>query len=202
MIKDIYDYAIENGLITADTDGTIHKRYADGEIRAAKQTNKQNGYKAVSVRIDGKSHSLVAHRFVAKTYIPNPEDKPQVNHIDGNKGNNRVENLEWVTAQENAIHAYEVLVPKCLYCGKNTKASGAVCPACRYKNAKLESGPRVIVEPELKNMELDELTERDRTIVTLRLSEKSCREIGDSIGVSRQRAHQLIKRIIKKGLTA
>ena len=202
MIKDIYDYAVESGAIAADKDGTIYKIYADGEIRAVKHMDRPNSYKFVSVVINGEYKHLVAHRLVAKTYIPNPENKPQVNHIDGNKCNNRVENLEWVTAKENVIHAYEVLAPKCLYCGKNTKASGAVCPVCRYKNAKLESEPRVIVEPELKNMELDGLSERDRKIVILRVSEKSCQEIGDSIGVSRQRAHQLIKRIIKKGLTA
>ena len=200
MIKDIYDYAVESGAIAADTDGTIYKIYADGEIRAVKHMDRPNSYKFVSVVINGEYKHLVAHRLVAKTYIPNPENKPQVNHIDGNKCNNRVENLEWVTAKENAIHAYEVLAPKCPYCGKTVRRGGA-CYDCWKKYLKPEPEPRIIVEPELKNMEIDGLPERDRKIVILRLSEKSCQEIGDSIGVSRQRAHQLIKRILKKGLT-
>ena len=57
---------------------------------------------------DGKKKALV-HRLVAKSFIPNPASKPQVNHKDGNKHNNHYLNLEWVTASENGLHAYREL---------------------------------------------------------------------------------------------
>lgn len=68
-----------------------------------------NGYHTMCLKPNGrkgKCECIRIHILVAKAFIPNPDNKPQVNHIDGNKNNNRADNLEWCTNQENMIHAY------------------------------------------------------------------------------------------------
>ena len=64
-----------------------------------------DGYITVSLKYENKWHILSLHRLVAIAFIPNPLNKPEVNHIDGNKTHNNANNLEWVTHQENMIHA-------------------------------------------------------------------------------------------------
>lgn len=67
----------------------------------------KGGYWSVSFCVDLKRRIFDVHRIVAKLFVPNPDNKPFVNHKDGNKLNNRANNLEWCTQQENIIHAYE-----------------------------------------------------------------------------------------------
>jgi DNA-binding CsgD family transcriptional regulator len=80
------------------------------EIKKRK-TKKDDWYLWVRIYLPNKSkkESINAkiHRLVAEAFIPNPDNKPMVNHIDGDKTNNCVENLEWVTASENAQHSHD-----------------------------------------------------------------------------------------------
>lgn len=73
-----------------------------------KETN-DRGYKIVTLTNNYKSYRTGCHRLVAKAFIENPENKPCVNHKNGIKDDNRIENLEWVTYSENEIHSIRVL---------------------------------------------------------------------------------------------
>lgn len=76
-----------------------------GKILAQPLTS--HGYPCVTIKLlDGTQKVMCVHKLIALTFIENPDNKPQINHIDGNKLNNAVSNLEWCTAQENIKHAY------------------------------------------------------------------------------------------------
>lgn len=72
-----------------------------------------NGYCRFSIRINGKKKTIKVHRLVAKYFIKNIDNKKEINHIDGNKSNNNVNNLEWCTREENEQHKRKIL-KKCV----------------------------------------------------------------------------------------
>jgi hypothetical protein len=84
-----------------------------------KPSLKQNGYLQVGLRMHSKRKWIGVHRLVAIHFIENPNNKPQVNHIDGNKQNNTINNLEWVTAKENQNHATKLGLRKNIPKGEN-----------------------------------------------------------------------------------
>ena len=81
------------------------KQYVEPK-ELSKHISSTNGYVYVLLCGKGKCKNVRLHKLVAEAFIPNPENKPQVNHKDGNKQNNKVDNLEWCTCKENIRHAY------------------------------------------------------------------------------------------------
>lgn len=86
-------------------DSLGRRRFRKGEI--LKPDINACGYYRVTLAKDGKRKQRNLHRLIAEHFIPNPNNLPQINHKDGNKLNNDISNLEWVTVAENVIHAYE-----------------------------------------------------------------------------------------------
>lgn len=92
----------ENYAITED--GEVFS-FNNHKFKTLKES--RGGYLRVFLSKNSKKKAFLVHRLVAKAYIPNPEGKPQVNHKDGNKKNNHISNLEWVTVEENLHHALD-----------------------------------------------------------------------------------------------
>ena len=93
------------GLLEVSSEGRVRSNMRDGRI--LKPSMDAKGYLRLHVTIKRKRYAFKVHRMVAEAFIFNPDNKPQVNHIDGNKTNNAVSNLEWVTNKDNVRHAWK-----------------------------------------------------------------------------------------------
>lgn len=131
--KDIFGY---EGYYQVSNTGKV-KNVNTNHIKHSTLAN--TGYLVITLYKDNKGKTLTIHRLVAQAFIPNPDNKPQVNHIDGNKTNNNITNLEWVTAKENIRHIIGLgFKPVCNTRGKFGKDNKRSTKIGQYsKNGKL-----------------------------------------------------------------
>lgn len=101
---DVKDF---EGLYAITKDGRIwsYPKRGNPKGRFIKGITTAYGYEQIGLRKEGKTYIKKVHRLVASAFLDNTSDKPHINHIDGNKINNNVDNLEWCTISENNTHA-------------------------------------------------------------------------------------------------
>lgn len=100
-MKQTAEYIVPH--MTLYIDGSLYNHKTN---KFKKWTKDTNGYMKTQIWVGGKPKNVHQHRLLAQEFINNPKNKKQVNHINGIKHDNRIENLEWVTQSENALHSF------------------------------------------------------------------------------------------------
>lgn len=192
--------------------------FANGEILRIKgklfykcskvSTSRGGRYKCITYVEDGKQVQEYVHRIMAEAFIPNPDEKEQVNHIDNNGHNNDLENLEWVTDKENKAHAREVLgnysmknAKMCIFCeSEMTKSALQVCENCSKKVKRLKTAEEKLKRLNEKYSDVDPntLTHREKVIVSLTIKGQTLEEIADTYKISKQRVSQILKKVLER----
>ena len=113
---------IDNDNYEVSDTGRVRRKGSDND----RSVRDRNGYLAVDLYKDSERSTKRVHRLVAEAFVPNPDNKPEVNHRDGNKYNNNASNLEWVTTKENCRHAWNSGLARPSYgmTGKSNPNSG------------------------------------------------------------------------------
>lgn len=143
----------------------------------------------------GKQKKAYVHRLVAKAFVPNPNNFPQVNHIDGNRLNNNASNLEWCTQQRNVDHAAQTGLAfrsagaqPCKLCGVPTLSDDGICKKCKdeIESESKKIRKRAQMAERYSSINLDVLTPTERSYVTHAAIGKTVSEIALEFGVTRQ----------------
>jgi len=142
------------GIYSVTRQGSVYSHIRD---RFMSIQIEDDGYLRVNLSKKGKARKLMVHRLVAEAFIPNPNDKPVVNHKDGDKSNSHIDNLEWVTVSENAIHAFKTglsyISAKCREkASQNAAINGAKTTSVQVEQFDLK-GNLITVHPSIREAE-------------------------------------------------
>jgi len=173
-----------------------------------------NGYLYTSICENKRQKHIGIHRLVAEAFIPNPDNFPQINHKDGNKQNNHIENLEWCTAEQNMRHAAQIGLiksrqghgKKCPVCNIISLMKNGECGNCKTKEkaVKWRKYNAELKEKRLKDefscVDSNLLNETEKMVVEKRLKGESLKKIGLSLGVSQEIVSRYISKIKRKNI--
>jgi transcriptional regulator with XRE-family HTH domain/phage FluMu protein Com len=204
---------VRGGLFKVKSSGEIYRR-KESRWEPAKiynlTPNKGRGvkpeYKVVSTTYNGKQTHYYVHRLIAEAFVPNPENKTQVFHKDGNSLNNDPSNLIWVTPKERAQLSIELgRSPKledsgrpCIQCGELTAKKDGICPRCKQLEKQYQTQTERIknLEEKFKNVDVNTLSKRELIIVDMRSAGSTLQQIGDRLGVTREYVRQIEQKLL------
>ena len=164
-ILDMWEPIIIDGKYTNYQVNDIGQVYNTVTKNTLTRSFNKKGYPIVGISINGKTRSKTVHRLVAKAFIPNPENKLTVNHKDGNKSNNNVSNLEWMTHKENIKHGWDN--------GLYNIRLGSEANASKYTESQVEQICLLLEENKLSNIEISQITDTTPEIVS-KIKIKDC----------------------------
>lgn len=135
-VSNLGNFRSKDRIIGYKTPG-IFRKYPGKNL---KTESIMEGYTRIVLMKEHKRKRFMCHRLVAETFIPNPENKPYINHINGIKYDNRVSNLEWVTQSENELHSFRILnntmkgktYPIKIYCNNLNKTFKSMSEVIEY----------------------------------------------------------------------
>jgi len=138
--------------------GKVYSTVTGDVVRVQPTCREVGWYEQYSLHVDGERIQQFGHRLVAEAFIPNPENKPYVNHKNGIKNDNRVENLEWATPQENNQHAVDT--------GLN-KLAGEDNPQNKYSEDQIHKVCQLLEQGRYNSIKIEELTGVSHKIISL-----------------------------------
>ena len=149
--ENLYDVNDKGDVIALERQGVMPHGSVAIYKRKKLRPSERGGYLRIAMNKNGEKKFFLVHRIVAINFIPNPNNKPQVNHINGIKNDNRVENLEWVSASENILHSFSALKRE----GVNLGRLGILNPlrkkvTQKYLNGKVKEVFEAIADAERK----------------------------------------------------
>jgi hypothetical protein len=130
-LEGVYEVSTKGRVRSVDRPVLFHGQYSIRRGKDMAITRNSKGAMTVVICNNGSRKTTAVHRMVAEIFLDNPENKLQVNHIDGDRSNNSIENLEWNTPGENQDHAYQTGLKRCGEVHPNAKLTAREIPQIR-----------------------------------------------------------------------